>query len=275
MHERTHTLDLFRLDGRCAVVTGAGRGLGRQFARALAEAGAHVVCADLDGNAAEKAALELRQAGAQATFAMVDVGDEASVSEMAHDLEREGLAVEILINNAGIVQDFSRVHELAVDSFDQVIRINLRGSFLCMQAFLPGMMARRRGSIINISSIVGLRGWVPDHLPQAHYAASKAGVEGLTRQAAVEYGKYNIRINTIAPGLHEGTELGADSVAKMQVEHPELLLREAVERLTLHVPLQRWAGPAELRGLALFLVSDAGAYMTGQTIAHDGGYTAF
>ncbi len=250
---------MFRLEGRRAIVTGAGSGIGRVFACALAEMGAEVVCADLNLDWAEETASLI--GGARAV--QVDVADESSVAALASE------AVDVLVNNAGIAGRFARVHELSVEDWDRVLAVNLRGTFLCTRGLLPGMVARRSGSIVNVSSVAGLGGVPPDIAALSHYVASKAGVIGFTKQLAVEYARDGIRANVIVPGWHGPTRLGREN--EPSPEHGEHVVRRVSEL----APMQRLGDPRELAGLAVYLASDASSFVTGGVFVHDGGWTAW
>jgi len=264
-------MDLFDLDGKVALVTGAGSGLGRAFAQGLAAAGARVIAADRNRGWAEET-LALIGAGGNASLAIdVDVADEASVQEMAHRAKETCGTVDILVNNAGIATVPARVHEMRVEDWDRLVAINLRGVFLCSRAILPMMLAAGRGSVINIASIIGLVGHYPGHAAVgSNYAAAKSGVIGLTRQMAVEYARDGIRANAIAPGWHGGTRLGDERRATAKPE--EIAAFEAAIRA--QTPMGRRGTPEELQGLCIYLASDASRYVTGQVFAHDGGWTA-
>ncbi len=263
--------NMFRLDGRIAVVTGAGFGLGRSFALGLAAFGATVICADRDLPNAEETVGLARQSHGKAEAAYVDVALDASVDDFWDRVEADQGGVDILVNNAGVTSVPVRTHELSVAEWDRLMAINLRGVFLCMRRALPMMLKRGRGSIINISSIAGLVGYYPEFSRLvANYSASKAGVIGLTRQAAAEYAGEGIRVNAIAPGWHSGTNLGAVSRASATPERIE----KSERAIHAGIPMGRRGVPDDLVGLAVYLASDASSYLTGQVIAHDGGWTA-
>jgi NAD(P)-dependent dehydrogenase (short-subunit alcohol dehydrogenase family) len=259
---------LFRLDGKIAVVTGAGNGLGRSFSLGLASFGATVVCADRNLDGADETASLAKQSRGRAEAAHVDVADEASVDAMWQRIEADHGRVDILINNAGIATNVTRTHEFSVADWDRLMAVNLRGVFLTTRKALT-LMLPGPGSIINIASVAALRGYWPGFPSLAvNYSTSKAGVVGFTRQVAAEYAKEKIRVNVIAPGWHAGTALGAERRARSTPEESARFL-EAVQR---RIPMGDFATPDDLVGLAIYLASDASHYLTGQVIAHDGGW---
>jgi len=265
------TLDLFRLDGKVAIVTGAGSGLGNVFARALGTAGATVVSADIDPASAEETAEQIREAGGKASSMINDVSQPESVSSMVSETIKQYGQIDILVNNAGIASPAHRVHEMLVEDWDRVNAINSNGVFLCTKAVLPQMMEQRSGSIINISSVAGLGGVAHDlSAIAANYSASKGAVANLTKQIAVEYGAEGIRCNAIAPGWHLGTQLGKEALPLSDLE-----INAMITKLHDLTPLNRTGDPEELAGLLVYLASDAASFMTGQVIAHDGGWTAW
>ena len=218
----------------------------------------------------EQTAAEIVAAGGHASGAQVDVADEESVATLARGLGSRPL--HVLVNNAGVSPAFARVHEASVEAWDRSIAVNLRGAFLCTRAVVPAMLDAGFGSIVNLTSVVGVRGVDAGMVGQggvANYVAAKAGVIGLTKQLAVEYGPDRIRVNAIAPGFHGGTRLGrhygldGDGIAEM--------MRRAVAMS----PLGRIGDADELAGLVVYLASDASSFLTGQVIAHDGGLTAW
>ena len=261
---------IFRLDGKLAVVTGAGSGFGRAFARALAEFGATVICAGRRLDALHETVSLVPKSSGRAIALGLDVRDERSVDEFWHTVATQHGRAEILVNNAGIALPPQRTHELSVRDWDDVVATNLRGVFLATRAGLKQMLPGP-GSIINIASIAGLRGYWPG-FPSlaAHYAASKMGVVGFTRQVAAEYAGDNIRVNAIAAGWHGGTDLIA---ARRASTPPEVIQRFETE-LRRRIPMGRRGTPDDLVGLVVYLASDASSYLTGQVISHDGGWDA-
>ncbi|MGZ5834948.1 MAG: SDR family NAD(P)-dependent oxidoreductase, partial [Xanthobacteraceae bacterium] len=210
--------NLFRMDGKIAVVTGAGNGLGRSFALGLAAFGATVVCADRNYEGADETASLAKQSRGKAEPARVDVADETSVDDMWKAIAANYGRVDILINNAGIATRTARTHEFSVADWDELMAINLRGVFLTTRKALA-LMLPGPGSIINIASIAGLRGYWPGFPSLAiNYSTSKAGIIGFTRQVAAEYAAEKIRVNAIAPGWHGGTALGAARRASVTPE---------------------------------------------------------
>jgi NAD(P)-dependent dehydrogenase (short-subunit alcohol dehydrogenase family) len=252
------SLDLFRLDGQAAVVTGGAGGLGAAMARGLAEAGAAVAVADADASRAQRVAADIAKAGGRALAVTVDVADRASVERMAAEVEDRLGPIEVLVNSAGITHR-SPAAEFPEAEWDRVIAVNLTGVFNGCQLVGRGMLARRRGRIVNIASIagqIGLTGTVA-------YAASKGGVVMLTLALAVEWAPHNVRVNAIAPSWFE-SNIG------------DLIHREPgyAERAMRRVPVGRMGTPDELIGAALYLASDASSMVTGHILAVDGGTLA-
>ena len=194
-----------------------------------------------------------------------------NVARMAQEVGDKYGRVDILINCAGIVTAPNVAHKLPVADWNRLVGINLTGTFLCVHHIIPLMLKAGKGSIVNFSSIIGLGGYYPGFPASGvHYAASKAGIVGMTKQLALEYAADGIRVNAIAPGWHHSTRLGDERRASAT--------REEIDRfkgtIAARLPMKREGAPEELSGLAVYLASDASTYLTGQTIAHDGGWTA-
>ena len=250
--------ELFALDGQVAIVTGASRGLGEEMAEGLAEAGAALmICARreqwLTPTIERFAARGFRVEGLVA-----DVSKEADVQAVVDRTMAIYGRLDILVNNAGITWG-ARPEDMALDKWQKVIDVNLTGAFLFAQAAGREMLERGYGRIINIASIAGLHAAV-DGPHYAPYAASKAGLMGLTRELAASWGRHGIRVNAIAPGFFHS-----------RLADPVLPLVEPAIKATCPIP--RIGAEGELKGVCVFLASDASSYITGQTIVVDGGRT--
>jgi 3-oxoacyl-[acyl-carrier protein] reductase len=238
------------LSGRTALVTGSTRGIGRAIAETLAGAGARVAVVGRDLARAEEGA---RAIGHDAAGFACDVADVASVTALVENVEKAFGQLDILVNNAGLTRD-NILFRLKDDDWDAVLDANLRGAFVAIRAASRGMMKRRWGRIINISSVVGIIG----NKGQANYAASKAGLIGLTKSVAKELASRNILINAVAPGFIE-----TDMTAAMTPE--------ARETLSEQIPLARLGTPNDVAATVAFLASDFASYITGQVLVVDGG----
>ncbi len=245
---------LLDLSGRVALVTGGSRGIGRATAERLAASGAIVVI-NYRGNtaAAEATVAAITGAGGTALAIQGDVSNPADVEQMVKATLEQFGRIDILVNNAGITRD-NLLLRMKDSDFDEVIATNLRGVFLCTRAVLRPMTRQRYGRIINITSVIGLIG----NAGQANYAAAKAGIIGLTKSTAREMASRGITVNAIAPGF-------------IETEMTDALNEETRKAILATIPLGRFGQPAEVAGLVCFLASDAGAYISGQTLTIDGG----
>ncbi len=241
------------LEGKIALVTGAGRGIGRAVALKLAGEGAAVACCGRTPANVETVAAEISQAGGRASAYAVDVANAAQVAEVCEKVVKDFGRVDILVNNAGVTRD-QLLLRMTEEDWDTVLDTNLKGAFLFTKAVSRTMLKQRSGRIINISSIIGLTG----NAGQSNYAASKAGLIGFTKSVARELGSRSITANAIAPGFIE-TDMTAAVGA------------EAVKRLTEHIALGRLGTGDDIAKAVLFLASDLGSYVTGQVITVDGG----
>jgi NAD(P)-dependent dehydrogenase (short-subunit alcohol dehydrogenase family) len=252
-------MDLFRVDGRSALVTGGTRGLGRVMAEALAEAGASVCITSRSIDAARTAANEIAAAsGARVEGIEAEVATADGVNRLADVAHRDFGRVDILVNNAG-VNIRGTVGELSESDWDTVLDTNLKGVFLLSRAFGPAMCERRWGRVINLSSMLASIG-LPGRAP---YAASKAGVVGLTRVLALEWAASGVTVNAICPGPF------ATDMNRQLLNDPEKYAA-FVQKL----PVGRWGELHEIKGIVVFLASEASSFVTGAALAIDGGWTA-
>ncbi len=241
------------LDQQVAVVTGAGRGLGKAIALRFAAEGADVVCLSRSVENAESAAQAVRQVGRKAWAIAADVGDSESVDKAVKQIIEEAGSVDVLVNNAGVTRD-GLLMRMSESDWDQVLDTNLKGAFLLTKAFTRPMMKQRRGRIINISSVIGLIG----NAGQVNYAASKAGLIGMTKSVAKELASRKINANVIAPGF-----IRSDMTAELSEEQQTSILSA--------IPFGEMGEPEDIAEAALFLAGPGSRYITGQVITVDGG----
>lgn len=242
------------LDGKIALVTGASRGIGREIAKTLASKGATVIV-NYNGSqaAADETVKDIENAGGKAKAVKCNVSDFAATEAMVKELLAEFGAIDILVNNAGITRD-GLVMRMKESDFDDVINTNLKGAFNCIRHVSSSMVKRRSGRIINISSVTGVMG----NAGQANYAASKAGVIGMTKSVARELAGRGITSNAVAPGF-------------IVTEMTDVLSEQVKEAACKQIPLGRFGSTADIANTVAFLASDEAAYITGQVICVDGG----
>jgi NAD(P)-dependent dehydrogenase (short-subunit alcohol dehydrogenase family) len=250
---------LFDLRGRVAIVTGASSGLGVTFARGLAAAGAFVVLAARRLEKLEALAAELEAGGAEALAVGCDVAREADVDRLVAAVQERFGRLDVLVNNAGTVH-VGPAEDEDLARFREIVEVNLTGVFVCAQRVGRVMLASGRGSIVNVASILGLV--ASGQVKQASYCASKGGVVNLTRELAAQWARRGVRVNAIAPGWFE-SEMTADMFSDPG----------SLQWMRSRDPMGRVGRDEELVGPLLFLASDASSYVTGQTLAVDGGWT--
>ena len=248
------------LSGRVAIVTGSGANIGEACARALAKAGATVILADIAAERSEAVARAIQASGGQAQGMALDLAQEDSITALVADVMRQHQGIDILHNNAAD----TRLEQMAADgslldldaaTWDRAFHVNARGTMLMIKAVAPHMIAGGGGSIINTSTGVALTG----DINNPSYSASKAAVNALTRNAAVQFGRFNVRVNAVAPGLV------LSPLAR------EMMTPEQIAMIQRHVLLPRESVPEDIAGAVLFLASDSAAFITGQVIGVDGG----
>jgi len=244
-----------KLKGKVAIVTGAAQGIGRGIALALAIEGTKVVVSDISDKIAD-VVREIKSLGFEALAVRANVAESKETEEMAKAAIKKFGRIDILVNNAGIYP-FKPLVEMKEEDWDRVIGVNLKGVFNCTKAVLSKMIEQKSGNIINISSIAGTVVGYPNLV---HYSASKGGMLGFTRSAAIELAQYGIRVNAIAPGAVEtpGTKVAGE---------------EALKQVEQTIPQKRMGQPRDIANLVVFLASEDSSYITGQLIIADGGLT--
>jgi NAD(P)-dependent dehydrogenase (short-subunit alcohol dehydrogenase family) len=254
------------LDGRRALVTGAGRGIGREIALALAEAGAHVALAARSVDALEATAAEIKSGGGRASVIPTDIQDGEQVARLAERVHRELGALDVLVSNSGIAGPTVELWKVQPDEWEQTFRVNVTGTYLICRAFLPAMLERHRGSIIAIGSATGKRPMAG----RTPYAASKLALVGLVRTLAWEVGPHGLRVNLISPGPTEGERL--QRVMERQAAALGTSLAQARPKLTSGSPLRRLTLPSEVADAVLFLASDRSRAITGEDLNVSSGW---
>lgn len=243
-----------RHPGRVALVTGGSRGIGRSIALILAQSGYQVVINFSNGlEAACKTLEEIQSFSPNSQLYQADVSSPEAVQAMADWIKKKFGRLDVLVNNSGITRD-GLLLQMKEQDFDRLMQVNLKGAFLCTQAVLPLMLRQKRGSIINMSSVVGLHG----NAGQCSYAASKAGLAGFTKSLAREVARRGIRVNAIAPGF-------------IQTEMTAALHKDLQKKMLDQIPLKRMGTSEDVAQAALFLAEDASSYITGQILQIDGG----
>lgn len=252
-------MDRFSLKGKCGLVTGAGSGIGKGMATGLAEAGAKVALAGRNMEKLEKAAAQMTASGLDAVCFQVDMAQPDSISNLVKSVLNETGKIDFLFNNAGMIHR-APAEDFPLEEWENMIKVNLTGPFLLSQAVARHMIQEGiKGSIVNTSSLIAVFGGVT--VPA--YAATKGGLTQLTKSMCNDFAKYGIRVNAIGPGWVK-TEL-----TEAIQNNPERF-----QAISSRIPLGRWADPEDLAGLAVFLASEASAYISGQVIFIDGGYMA-
>jgi NAD(P)-dependent dehydrogenase (short-subunit alcohol dehydrogenase family) len=262
---------IFDLTGKVALVTGGSRGLGKACAEAVAAFGATTVIAARDQGKIDETLGILAKYNVKTLGISADMTKEEDIKRMVDETVKAFGRIDILFNNAGTTRPHRLIHEENVADFDLIVDTNLKSPFLVMKYVLPVMIKQNKGSIIITSSTAGLRAEYPEIAPIA-YCAAKAGLNVMTQIAALEYAKYNIRVNCVAPGIHP-TELNRGHGPSTTPLTPEqkAAMEERGKKIFEDIPMNRFGNPDELAGLAVLLASDASSYITGQIIAQDGG----
>jgi len=242
-----------RLEGKVAIVTGGSRGIGKQICLRLAREGAKIAIFDIEEASLKETAEQIKDIGSEVLPLGVDISDFEKVDRAAKKVIDRFERIDILVNNAGVNED-KLLLRMREEDWDKVLQVNLKGTFNCLRAVIRTMVKQREGKVINISSVIGLRG----NIGQANYAASKAGIIGLTKSVAKEVGRYGITVNAIAPGF-----IDTPMTEKLQGKEKEKFISQ--------IPAGRMGKPEEVASLTSFLASDEANYIIGEVIKIDGG----
>jgi NAD(P)-dependent dehydrogenase (short-subunit alcohol dehydrogenase family) len=262
---------IFDLSGKVVLVTGGSRGLGRAFAEAASAFGANVVIAAREQSKIDDTLKVLAANKHQNLGISADMTKDADIQKMVDETLKKFGRIDVLFNNAGTTRPQRPIHEEIVADFDFIINSNLRAPFLVLKAVLPVMIKQNKGVVVNVSSTAGLRAEFPEIAPIG-YCAAKAGINIMTQIAALEYAKYNIRVNCIAPGIHHSELNRGHQASSVPLTPQEIAAREErTKMIYADLPLGRFGNAEELAGLAVLLASDASSYITGQVFAQDGG----
>ncbi|WP_066304039.1 SDR family oxidoreductase [Bacillus sp. FJAT-29814] len=251
--------ELFDLNGKTAIVTGGGRGLGEQIAFALAESGANIIVCSRKLEDCEFTSYRVRELGVQSLALKCDVSNSKDVNNVVEETIKKFGTIDILVNNSGATWG-TPLEDMPIEKWNKVMNVNVTGTFLMTQAVGRIMIKQKSGKIINISSISGLGGISEDIMDAVGYNASKGAIITLTKDLAVKWGKYNIHVNSIAPGFF------LTKMAKSTIESKKALI-------LANTPLNRTGSEHDLKGAAVFLASKASDFVTGTVLVVDGGFT--
>ncbi len=258
-------MNMFSLEGKVALVTGAAYGIGLAIAEALAEAGAKIVYNVSRQSTLDRAIAAYKQLGIDAKGYLCDVTNEDEVKAMVADIEKTVGTIDILVNNAGIIKRIP-MEVMAAEDFRRVIDVDLVGPFICSKAVIPGMIKKGAGKIINICSMMSELG----RETVSAYAAAKGGLKMLTRNICSEYGEYNIQCNGIGPGY-----IATDQTAPLRERQPDGSRHPFDSFIIAKTPAARWGTPEDLKGPAVFLASKASDFVNGHVLYVDGGILAY
>lgn len=259
------SMDMFRLDGKVALITGASYGIGFEIAKSLAAAGATIVFNDIKQEFVDKGLMNYKEAGIEAHGYVADVTDEKAIEELVATIEKEVGVIDILVNNAGIIKRIPML-DMSAEDFRQVIDVDLNAPFIVSKAVLPGMIKKGHGKIINICSMMSELG----RETVAGYAAAKGGLKMLTKNICSEFGEANIQCNGIGPGY-----IATPQTAPLRELQADGSRHPFDQFIVSKTPAGRWGEPVDLAGPAVFLASDASDFVNGHILYVDGGILAY